>query len=78
MLTDIAEACGFRDRFTEQRDEAARLRHLYERWRRPAPASASTRRTTTASGPRASSRSRRRRRILFSSPTSRATRRRIR
>ncbi|PWC28109.1 molybdopterin-dependent oxidoreductase [Teichococcus aestuarii] len=33
MLADIAEACGFRDRFTEQRDEAAWLRHLYERWR---------------------------------------------
>lgn len=33
MLADMAEALGFRDRFTEQRDEDAWLRHLYERWR---------------------------------------------
>ena len=33
MLADIADALGFRDRFTEQRDEGAWLRHLYERWR---------------------------------------------
>ncbi|HYZ33741.1 MAG TPA: molybdopterin-dependent oxidoreductase [Crenalkalicoccus sp.] len=33
MLADVADALGFRDRFTEQRDEAAWLRHLYERWR---------------------------------------------
>ncbi|MFC3124627.1 molybdopterin-dependent oxidoreductase [Pseudoroseomonas globiformis] len=33
MLADIAEALGFRDRFTEGRDEGAWLRHLYERWR---------------------------------------------
>jgi biotin/methionine sulfoxide reductase len=33
MLADVADALGFRDRFTEQRDEEAWLRHLYERWR---------------------------------------------
>lgn len=33
MLADMADALGFRDRFTEQRDEGAWLRHLYERWR---------------------------------------------
>ncbi len=33
MLADMAEHLGFRDRFTEQRDEGAWLRHLYERWR---------------------------------------------
>ncbi|MBC9175473.1 molybdopterin-dependent oxidoreductase [Pseudoroseomonas ludipueritiae] len=33
MLADIAEALGFRDRFTEQRNEDAWLRHLYDRWR---------------------------------------------
>lgn len=33
ILADLSEACGFRDRFTEQRDENAWLRHLYERWR---------------------------------------------
>jgi biotin/methionine sulfoxide reductase len=33
MLADIAEACGFRDRFTEQRNEDAWLRHMYDRWR---------------------------------------------
>jgi biotin/methionine sulfoxide reductase len=33
MLADIAEELGYRDRFTEQRDEGAWLRHLYERWR---------------------------------------------
>jgi biotin/methionine sulfoxide reductase len=33
MLADIAEALGFRDRFTEQRNENAWLRHLYDRWR---------------------------------------------
>jgi biotin/methionine sulfoxide reductase len=33
MLADVAEALGYRDRFTEQRDEGAWLRHLYERWR---------------------------------------------
>ena len=33
MLADIAEALGFRDRFTEQRDEGAWLRHMYDRWR---------------------------------------------
>ncbi len=34
MLADIADALGFRDRFTEQRDEGAWLRFLYEKWRR--------------------------------------------
>ena len=34
MLADIAEELGFRDRFTEQRNEQAWLRFLYERWRR--------------------------------------------
>jgi biotin/methionine sulfoxide reductase len=29
----VADALGYRDRFTEQRDEGAWLRHLYERWR---------------------------------------------
>ncbi|WP_160000365.1 molybdopterin-dependent oxidoreductase [Roseomonas sp. 18066] len=33
MLADMAEHLGFRDRFTEQRDEGAWLRHVYERWR---------------------------------------------
>lgn len=33
MLADMAEALGFRDRFTEQRNEDAWLRHLYDRWR---------------------------------------------
>ncbi|GGG21991.1 biotin transporter BioY [Caldovatus sediminis] len=33
MLADVADALGYRDRFTEQRDEGAWLRHLYERWR---------------------------------------------
>ncbi|MBI0435511.1 molybdopterin-dependent oxidoreductase [Roseomonas sp. KE0001] len=33
MLADMAEHLGFRERFTEQRDEAAWLRHIYERWR---------------------------------------------
>ena len=32
MLADMAEHLGFRDRFTEQRDEMAWLRHLYARW----------------------------------------------
>jgi biotin/methionine sulfoxide reductase len=32
MLADLADAAGFRDRFTEQRDEGAWLRHLYGRW----------------------------------------------
>ncbi|WP_149535584.1 molybdopterin-dependent oxidoreductase [Siccirubricoccus phaeus] len=36
MLADIAEALGYRDRFTEQRDEAAWLRYLYERFRQAA------------------------------------------
>jgi biotin/methionine sulfoxide reductase len=36
MLADIAEELGFRDRFTEQRNEEAWLRHLYEQWRRNA------------------------------------------
>jgi len=34
MLADIAEELGFRDRFTEQRNEDAWLRHLYDIWRR--------------------------------------------
>ncbi len=38
MLADIADALGFRDRFTEQRDEGAWLRHLYERWRQASAA----------------------------------------
>ncbi len=33
MLADIADALGYRDRFTEQRDERAWLRFMYERWR---------------------------------------------
>jgi biotin/methionine sulfoxide reductase len=33
MLADVADALGYRDRFTEQRDEGAWLRHLYDRWR---------------------------------------------
>lgn len=33
MLADIADAAGFRDRFTEQRDEGAWLRFLYDKWR---------------------------------------------
>ncbi|WP_421994324.1 molybdopterin-dependent oxidoreductase [Roseococcus sp.] len=33
ILADLADAGGFRDRFTEQRDEGAWLRHMYERWR---------------------------------------------
>ena len=32
LLADLADAGGFRDRFTEQRDEGAWLRHLYGRW----------------------------------------------
>jgi hypothetical protein len=32
-FADIADALGYRDRFTEGRDEAAWLRHLYGRWR---------------------------------------------
>jgi len=34
IFADLAEAAGFRDRFTEQRDEMAWLDHLYGRWRR--------------------------------------------
>jgi biotin/methionine sulfoxide reductase len=34
MLADLAEELGYRDRFTEQRNEEAWLRHLYDRWRR--------------------------------------------
>ncbi len=34
MLADIAEELGYRRRFTEQRDEAAWLRRLYDTWRR--------------------------------------------
>jgi biotin/methionine sulfoxide reductase len=34
MLADVAEELGYRDRFTEQRNEEAWLRHLYDRWRR--------------------------------------------
>ncbi|HYF06284.1 MAG TPA: molybdopterin-dependent oxidoreductase, partial [Acetobacteraceae bacterium] len=34
MLADIAEELGYRDRFTEQRNEEAWLRHLYDIWRR--------------------------------------------
>ncbi len=33
MLADIADALGYRDRFTEQRDEGAWLRHLFGQWR---------------------------------------------
>jgi biotin/methionine sulfoxide reductase len=33
-FADIADALGYRDRFTEQRNEDAWLRHLYDRWRR--------------------------------------------
>ena len=33
MLADVAEELGYRERFTEQRNEEAWLRHLYERWR---------------------------------------------
>ena len=33
MLADIADALGYRDRFTEQRDERAWLRFMYDRWR---------------------------------------------
>ncbi|CAH0313668.1 molybdopterin-dependent oxidoreductase [Roseomonas sp. CECT 9278] len=33
ILADIAEELGFRDRFTEQRNEDAWLRHLFEQWR---------------------------------------------
>ena len=33
ICADIAEALGVRARFTEQRDAAAWLRHLYDRWR---------------------------------------------
>ncbi len=32
-FADLADAAGFRDRFTEQRDEGAWLRFLYEKWR---------------------------------------------
>jgi biotin/methionine sulfoxide reductase len=34
MLADVADALGYRDRFTEQRDEAAWLRHIYGNWQR--------------------------------------------
>jgi biotin/methionine sulfoxide reductase len=34
ILADIAEELGFRDRFTEQRNEDAWLRHLFGQWRR--------------------------------------------
>lgn len=33
MLADLADAAGFRDRFTEQRNEGAWLRFLYDKWR---------------------------------------------
>jgi biotin/methionine sulfoxide reductase len=33
ICADLAEALGVRDRFTEQRDANAWLRHLYDRWR---------------------------------------------
>jgi biotin/methionine sulfoxide reductase len=33
ILADIAEELGFRDRFTEQRNEDAWLRHLFGQWR---------------------------------------------
>jgi biotin/methionine sulfoxide reductase len=33
ILADLADAGGFRDRFTEQRNEDAWLRFLYEKWR---------------------------------------------
>jgi biotin/methionine sulfoxide reductase len=33
ICADIADALGVRDRFTEQRDTNAWLRHLYDRWR---------------------------------------------
>ena len=33
-FADIAEALGYRERYTEGRDEAAWLRHLYDRFRR--------------------------------------------
>jgi biotin/methionine sulfoxide reductase len=33
MLADVADELGYRDRYTEQRDEGAWLRHLYDRWR---------------------------------------------
>ncbi|WP_424813909.1 molybdopterin-dependent oxidoreductase [Roseococcus sp. YIM B11640] len=32
ILADLADALGFRARFTEQRDEDAWLRHIYGRW----------------------------------------------
>ncbi|MCO6416907.1 molybdopterin-dependent oxidoreductase [Siccirubricoccus sp. KC 17139] len=38
MLADIAEALGYRDRFTEQRDEMGWLRHLYDRFRQASAA----------------------------------------
>ncbi|MBP0446301.1 molybdopterin-dependent oxidoreductase [Roseomonas sp. SSH11] len=34
IFADIADALGYRERFTEQRDEGAWLRHLYDRFRR--------------------------------------------
>jgi len=34
MLADIAEELGYRDRFTEQRNEEAWLRHIFDTWRR--------------------------------------------
>ena len=34
ILADLADELGYRDRFTEQRNEDAWLRHLYDRWRR--------------------------------------------
>ncbi len=33
MLADIADALGYRERFTEGRTENGWLRHMYERWR---------------------------------------------
>jgi biotin/methionine sulfoxide reductase len=33
IFADLAEAAGFRDSFTEQRDESAWLQHMYGRWR---------------------------------------------
>lgn len=34
IFADIADALGIRPAFTEQRDEGAWLRHMYDRWRR--------------------------------------------
>ncbi len=33
MLADVADALGVREKYTEQRDESAWLRFLYDRWR---------------------------------------------